>query len=147
MVLQRWYPFGELRRAERTVNRIRRGFGESYVGNGATQDWLVPLDVVEEDDQIVVHASVPGVAPEDIEVTIENEVLTIKAQSAEEEESKDGDYLVRERRSGAFHRSLRLPDTIDTEKAESSYKGGVVTILFPKQEAKKAKRLEVSVAS
>ena len=146
MVLQRWYPIAELRRAERAVNRFRRGYGERYSADGATQDWLVPLDVVEEDDQIIVHASVPGVAPEDIEVTIENEVLTIKAQSAEEEERKDGDYLVRERRSGAFHRSLRLPDTVDTEKAESSYKGGVLTISFPKQEAKKAKVIEVKAA-
>ena len=148
MVLQLWYPIGELRRAERTINRLRRGFDDAYAAEGAAQDWLVPLDVVEEGDQIIIHASVPGVAPEDIEVTIEDGVLTIKAESAAEEGArKDSVYLGRERRSGAFHRSLRLPDTVATEKADSSYKVGVLTISFPKQESKKAKRLEVSVTS
>ncbi len=72
----------------------------------------MPLDVMEEGDNIVVHASIPGVRPNDINVTLENNMLTIRADTKEERERKDGDYLMRERRFGSFYRSLRLPDTV-----------------------------------
>ena len=85
--------------------------------------------------------------PEDIQVTTENGVLTIKAESQAEGETTEDGYLIRERRSGSFHRSIRLPDTVDADQADSSYEHGVLTISLPKQEAKKAKRLEVKVKS
>jgi len=88
---------------------------------------------------------VPGVKPEDIEVTIEDGILSIKGETTEEHEVKEGEYLMRERRSGSFHRSVRLPDTVDADKAETGYANGVLTIKLPKVEAKKAKRLEVTV--
>ena len=84
--------------------------------------------------------------PEDVKVTVEDGVLTIKAESANEREEKDERYLVRERRSGKYRRALRLPDTLDADKAESRYENGVLTVKFPKVEAKKARKLEVKVA-
>ena len=139
MTLERWDPFRELRR----MDRLWRGFG---IGR-EIERWAVPLGVVREGDDIVVRASVPGVKPEDIQVTVEEDLLTIKAETeteAEHEES-NGNYLMRERRAGKFHRSLRLPDTVDAEKVESRYDHGVLTIRFPKVEAKKARRLEIKV--
>ena len=137
MMLERWDPFRELRR----MDRLWRGFGIGREIGG----WAVPLDVVQEGDDIVVRASVPGVKPEDIKVTIEEDLLTIKAETEAEHEENNGNYLVRERRAGKFHRSLRLPDTVDAEKVESRYDHGALTIRFPKVEAKKAKRLEIKV--
>ena len=147
MVLQRWYPAHELGRAEDRMNRLWQGF----FGNGYTHEqWsrrVVPLDVVEEDDNILVRASVPGVKPKDIEVTLDDGVLTIKGESAEESESNEDGYLLRERRAGSFHRALRLPETADTEKVESEYENGVLTVTIQKQEAKKARRIDVQVAA
>ena len=145
MVLRRWDPVGDLRRMEENMNRLWRTVGvRDIVGEGA-ESWVVPLDVVQEAEDIVVRASLPGVRPEDVQVTIEDDVLTIKGESVVEQETKEGSYLMRERRAGSFHRSLRLPDTVDTAKADSGYRHGVLTISFPKQEAKKAKRLEVKI--
>ena len=88
----------------------------------------------------------PGVAPSDIHVSIEDDVLTIKGETASHFENSEGSYLMRERRNGSFHRSLRLPDTVDHDKAEPHYEHGVLTITLPKAEAKKAKHFEVKVA-
>ena len=143
MVLQRLYPFNELRQAH---NRLWRSVDVARInGENGTSKWAVPLDVIQDGDNIVVRASMPGVKADDISVTIENEVLTIKGKTESEGEVKDGSYLMRERRSGTFHRALRLPDTIDVDNADTSYENGVVSITFPKVESKKAKRLELKV--
>ena len=143
MVLQRLYPFNELRQAH---NRLWRSVDIARVnGENGTSRWAVPLDVIQDGDNIVVRASMPGVKADDISVTIENEVLTIKGKTESEGEVNDGSYLMRERRSGTFHRALRLPDTIDVDNADTSYENGVVSIIFPKVESKKAKRLELKV--
>ena len=146
MVLQRWEPFREVRRMEDTIDRLWRGFGFRRVYEGVN-GWALPLDVVHEDDNIVVRASIPGVKPEEINVTIEEGLLTVEGGSEVEREQQDGSYLRRERRTGRFHRALRLPDTLDTDKAETRYENGVLTITFPKLESKKAKRLEVKVGA
>jgi|ERR687896_315923 HSP20 family protein len=87
----------------------------------------------------------PGVDPEDFEVFLYENVLTIKGNTKTEREHKEGGYLLRERRSGSFYRALRLPDTVDTDQAQPHYEHGVLTITIPKAESKKAKQLKVSV--
>ncbi len=147
MVLQRWYPRTHIRRTDDLSDRFWRGFG-LHADNGKYVHRPLPLDVVEEDDNVVVSASLPGVSPEDVEVTVDDGVLTIKTKASEEHEDKDDDgkYLLRERRSGSYHRSVRLPDTVDADNAESSYGHGVLTVKFPKREEKKAKRIEIKVS-
>ena len=146
MVQQRLDPVTELCRMDNMVNR----FWRSYSGLGSParpQGWAVPLDVRQEGDSITVDASMPGVDPEHISATVEDGVLTIKGQTAAETEKKEERYYLRERRAGTFHRSVRLPDTVDTEQAESTYENGVLSITFPKQESKKAKSLPIAVKS
>ncbi len=138
MVLQRWDPFRDLRRIENTVDRFWRGFG-AYEAGG----WAVPLDVVQDGDSIVIHGTLPGVKAEDISVTIDDGVLEIKAESKTDHEEQNGNYLIRERRAGKFHRVVRLPDSVDADKAETRYEDGVLTVRLPKVEARKAKVLEV----
>lgn len=144
MVLQRWDPFNELRQMQETMNRLWRGFSPS-ADSLEMETWTIPLDVVRDGDNFVVRASMPGVNPDDIKVSIEDNVLTIRSQTMSEYEHKEGNYLMRERRTGAFHRALRLPDTVDTDKAHPLYEHGVLTITIPKAEAKKAKHLTISV--
>ncbi len=142
MVLRRWEPLRELRTMEDTINRLWRGYGGESA-NPTVEGWSVPLDVVREGDKIMVHASLPGVDPENIDVSVEDSVLTITATTNADVEREDGEYLMRERRTGSFHRALRLPDTVDTERIQPGYKNGVLTITIPKAESKKAKRLKV----
>ena len=144
MVLQRGNPFSDLRRMQQDMDRLWRGFMPT-AEHPEMESWAIPLDVAQEGDNIVVHASLPGVKPDDIQVSIENNVLTIKGETKEEKEHKEGDYLMRERRVGSFHRALRLPDTVDTEKAKPYYEDGVLTVAFPKMESKKSKQLKVTV--
>ena len=144
MVLQRWDPIYELRRMHQALNRGWRPFALATDSDDVERGrWAIPLDVVAEDGAILVRASVPGFRPEDIDVSIEDNLLTIRAETKAERERKEGDYLMRERRNGSFYRSLRLPDSVDTDKAHPIYDNGVLTITFPKVESKKAKQLKV----
>ena len=154
MVLTRWDPLYEITRAHRLANRRWAGFptsmlgaGTGFFGQAETRNWSIPLDIVRNGDNITVQASLPGVGPDDIDVTIEGGVLTIKADTKVEEERKDGGYVVRERRSGSFQRSLRLPEHVDADKVEPRYENGVLTINLPVAESKKAKRLKVAAGA
>ncbi len=144
MVLRRWEPFRELRQMQENMDRMWRSFGQEGGEAGNVENWAIPLDVVQQGDNIIVKASVPGVNPEDIDVSIENDVLTIKGQTREEREHQEGNYLMRERRAGSFYRALRLPDTLDSDQAQCHYEHGVLSITFPRMESKKAKRLQIT---
>ena len=141
MAIQRWDPFGDLRRVDRL---FRLPHGRSY--NGSREGWTLPLDVVDEGEKVVVKASLAGFKPEEIHVTVEDGVLAIKAETEEKAESNENGYLLRERRSGSFYRSLRLPESVDAENVESTYENGVLSVRLPRVESKKAKVIEVKAA-
>jgi HSP20 family protein len=145
MTLQRWDPFNELRRMQETMNHLWRGFGAGTTEGQEMETWAVPLDVVQQGDNLVIRASLPGVNPDNTDVSTEDNVLTIRGHSAHESEHQEGNYLMQERRSGSFYRALRLPDTVDTDQAHPFYEHGVLTITIPKAESKKAKHLKVAV--
>lgn len=144
MAIERWSSFLDPRALAGPFG-ARRFFGAPYAGVRPDR-WAVPLDIHREGDDIVVTGALPGVAPSDIGVTIEDGVLTIEGRADSDEEREDGGYLLRERRSGAFRRSLRLPDDVDADNAASSYAYGVVTVRLPRTEARKARRLTLDVA-
>ena len=148
MVLQRWDPLFDFRRAMKRYLRTTR-FGRPVLAHAETEkkEWAIPLDVVEQEDELLIRASIPGVKVDDIDVSIENRVLTIKAETKTEAEHKEGGYLMRERRSGSFFRSLRLPETVDTDQAKTSYNDGVLTVNLPKAESKKAKHLKIEAGT
>ena len=146
MVLQRWDPLFDFRRAmNRHVRATRLARLNQASLDDGKKEWAIPLDVVEQEDELLVRASIPGVKVDDIDVSIENRVLTIKAEAKTEAEHKEGGYLVRERRSGSFFRSLRLPESVDADKAKTSYNDGVLTVNLPKAESKKAKHIKIEV--
>ena len=141
MTMQRFDPFAEMRRMDAAFNRLwNTGARATEVDSGR---WDIPMDVLQEGDDLIVRASLPGVEPDDIQVTLEDGLLTIEGETSSESEEQWGDFLLRERRAGRFHRALRLPSSVDAENAEPSYANGVLTITVPKQEAKKARRLAI----
>jgi HSP20 family protein len=144
MVMQRWEPFRELRQMEDTMNRLWRGFGGQTHGEGS-EGWNIAIDVVRKQDEIEVKASVPGIKPEDIDISVEDNVLVMKAEKKDEYEGKEADYLVRERSYGSYYRALRLPETVDTNKIKCEYDNGVLSIVLPKAEEKKKKQIKVNV--
>lgn len=105
-------------------------------------EWVPCVDVSESEKEFVVTAELPGMAEKDVDVSIQNGILTIKGEKKEEKEEKSKNLYRMERPYGAFQRSIELPSEIDKDKAEASYKSGVLTIKLPKtkaaqQEAKK----------
>ena len=91
-----------------------------------------------------MKATIPGIKAEDVEVTISKDTLVIKG-GAEEEEEKEERYLLRERRSGTFHRTVSLPEGLDTEKGEAVFEDGILAVTFPKTERAKAREIKVKV--
>ncbi len=147
MTLQRWEPFRDLRQMEETMNRLWRGFGIGpALYREGNEDWNILVDVIQKKDDIVVKATIPGVKPEDIDVAIEDNVLTLKAERKPEVEGKDASYLIQERPTGSFYRALYLPDSVDTNKIHSTYEHGVLTIVMPKAEDKKRKQIQIKVS-
>jgi HSP20 family protein len=146
MAIQRWNPYRELRQVEDTMDRLWRGLGGVPVYYGGSEDWNILMDVMEKNDAIIVSASVPGIKPEDIDVAIEDNVLTIRAERKPEAE-EGVTYLIKERPVGSFFRALTLPDTVNTDKVESSYSNGILTVTLPKAEEKKRKQIKVKVES
>ena len=140
MVIQGWKPFSALR----TTEKLWRGYSGDTAVHRDMEGWPLPLDVVKKGDDFTIFASLAGVEPEDIQVSIEEGVLTIKGQTKADDEGQDADYLMRERREGAFCRALRLPDSLDIDKAHTHYANGVLSITFPRVEAQKAKRLTIN---
>ena len=156
MTLQTWRPFAGLRNHNGYSNSFGfpfNGFGPGFSTGADTSagSWRIPLDIVDNDGDLVVSASVPGIDPSNIKVNIEKGVLTIQAENpiAETEDTSEyaeTEYLRRERRTGSFSRAIKLPDTVDQEKVTSAYSNGVLTITLPKSEATKAREVEVTVA-
>ena len=145
MVMQRWEPLRELRQMENTMNRLWRGFGGLPDYPGGEEQWNIAIDVIRKPEEIEVKASVPGIKPEDIDVSVEDNVLMIKAEKKTESEHKDAAYLVKEMTSGSYYRALRLPETVDTAKIGCEYENGVLSISLPKAEEKKKKQIKVNV--
>jgi HSP20 family protein len=128
---------------DETMNRLWRGFGGVQSG---TEDWNISLDDVQREDEVVVKASVPGMKPDGIDLSIEDNVLTIRAERKPDFEDDKSVYLIQERPTGSFYRALRLPETVDANKIQSTYENGVLTITLPKAEEKKKKQIKIQVS-
>jgi HSP20 family protein len=143
--LVRWDPVRDMMSLREAMDRL---FEESFVrprGVLAPVEGVptLALDVFESDDDVTVRASIPGVNPDDIDISVKGDVLTIKGQTSEEREEKQGNYHLRERRYGAYQRSVNLPAPVNTDKAEAEFKNGVLTLTLPKVEEVKPKSIKI----
>ena len=141
----RWDPFGEMAHLRHTMDRL---FDESLTRPWRSLGWdaaeaYVPMDVYETDEHLMVKASMPGVKPEDVDVSITGDTLTIKGEVKVEEEERKPNYCRQERRFGTFQRALTLPTQVEGEKTEAVFENGVLTLNIPKAEAVKPKTIKV----
>jgi HSP20 family protein len=144
MTLMRRDPFSETVPLREAIDRI---FEESFLRPG---EWLsrsarsdLALDVYETGDKLVVKAALPGIKPEDVDITIDGSTLAIKGEYKAEEVQKENQYHRRELRSGSFERVITLPDRFQTEKAEASFENGLLTLTIPKAEQAMVKHIKV----
>lgn len=145
-MLTRYEPFNAMRALQEEMNRA---FGNTLTraddgSSAATSGWSPAVDVREEDDRFVIHADIPGVAPGDIDVTMEKGVLTIQGERRSETTDPDANgYRRVERVYGSFYRRFTMPDTADSENVSAKGKDGVLEVVIPKKAAVQPKRIEV----
>lgn len=109
-----------------------------------TSEWSIALDVAETEEAYLVKATVPGINPDDMEITLEDGVLSLKGEIQRDEEVEEAKYHVRERRFGAFSRSIRFPMAVNGDAVEATYTNGVLSLNIPKAEAVKPKRITIN---
>jgi HSP20 family protein len=144
MAIVRWEPAGELASLE--IDRLNRMFSDFYGEAFSRSAWVPPVDIYETDEhEVVLKAELPEMKREDISVTFENGVLTLKGERTFEQETKKERYHRVERRHGTFSRSFTLPNTVDASHISAGYKDGILTIRLPQREEAKPKQIDVNI--
>lgn len=145
--LTRWEPFRDLVSLREAMNRL---FDESFVRPQGRA--LAPavagslaVDMYETEEDIVVQTALPGIDPADLNVNVSGNTLTIRGETKAEEEMAEENYICRERRRGAYARSVTLPVAVEADEAEADYENGLLTLRLPKVEEARPKRIEVKV--
>lgn len=145
-IIRRTSPFGELMTLRRAMDRL---FDEDVFrpftwSPSIFEGRVLPLDVTTSKDAVVIEASLPGVKPEAVSITVENGTLTITGQTADEHRTEDGSYLVQEIRRGEVSRSVTLPDGLEPDKATATFEHGMLTLRIPKAEEVKPRQIRIS---
>jgi HSP20 family protein len=148
-VITRWDPFREFSTLQDRMNRL---FRDSYGPEGREENlnntsFAPPVDVYEDEHSVNLKIEVPGVDEKDIEVRIENNVLTVQGERKFEKEEKQENFRRVERQYGSFTRTFTLPTTVDAEKVAASYDKGILKIALPKKAEAKPKQIKVNVGS
>lgn len=148
MSIVRYDPFRDLRTLQEEVNRLfstnlTRAFGDEGIGRGA---WSPSVDIYENKDQIVLEAELPGMKQEDFDLTIENNVITIRGERRFEKVDDADNYHRVERSYGSFTRSFTLPQTVSGEGAQAEYSNGVLRVTLPKREEAKSRKIAITGA-
>ena len=151
-----WRPFESLRnQVDRLFRDFETGFLQSPfyrdVDNFWRRDLAFPVtpavDIVEKDNSFEITAELPGLDAKNIELSLADDVLTIKGEKKEEKEEKNGDRHISERRYGSFRRSVQLPSSIDAGKIEANYKSGILTIALPKSAEAQKKQTVIPITT
>lgn len=148
MAIVRWDPFRDLADVQDRMNRM---FGDYYGRRGEDDvmrrgSWIPPVDIYEKDHEILLKAEVPDMQRDQIDIRVENNMLTISGEKKFDQEVKEDQFHRVERSYGHFSRSFSLPATIDAEKVQADYKNGVLTIRLPIREEAKPKQITVQVS-
>jgi HSP20 family protein len=148
MALIRWEPVRELDSLQSEMNRLFDGFFGNRAPNGApARRWIPAMDLVEEQDQFVLRADLPGLSEDDVEIEIKDSVLTISGErKAEETREGEGYYRV-ERAFGHFSRSLSLPEGVAADQVTANFDNGVLEVRVPKPEERKSQRVQIAAGN
>ncbi|SFU28069.1 heat shock protein Hsp20 [Nitrosomonas eutropha] len=144
MAITRYEPWGLLTQLQRELERVRDDMATEG-SSSAVAEWAPAVDIKEEGDKFVLHADLPGVKPEAIEVTTDNGMLTIKGEKQTEARTEKEGYKRVERTHGSFYRRFSLPDTADLGAITAATKDGVLVVTIPKRVAVQPKKINVSV--
>lgn len=145
MRLTRYEPWSIVNRLHQDLDRLmsRDFFGNIDESLGAVSDWMPAVDVQETKDGFVIKADLPGVKPQDIDVTMENGVLSLRGRRANEERTEENGFRRIERSTGEFFRRFTLPDTADADSIEAHSSNGVLTVKIAKRPEVQPRRIEV----
>lgn len=148
MSLVKWEPFRDLWSLQHSINRL---FDDTFPAlksvdrENPSQGWLFPVDIKDSDTAVIIKAELPGMKKEDISVTYENSILTVRGERKSEEREEKSNYLRLERRQGFFTRSFSLDMQINQEGIKAAYKDGVLEISLPKKEPQRAKEVTIDI--
>ncbi len=141
-----WRPFRDLERMRREMDRLWDSFFERRPARvEEVSEWLPSLDVSETKNEFVVKAELPGIDPKDIDISLTNDILTIKGEKKQEKEEKEENYHLIERSYGSFTRSVRVPGQVQSDKINATFKNGVLKVTLPKTEEAKKKEIKIKV--
>jgi HSP20 family protein len=146
MAMDRWNPFRDMIALREAMDRmfddtsLRSGFASGRASS-------FPVDLAESDKGFTLRAALPGVKPEDVQITIHGDTLTIRGESTTSEERKEQNWIIREQRSGAFHRMITLPADVNPDAAEAHFQDGVLELSLPKAEQALPRQIKVSGAA
>ena len=150
MAIVRFEPFRDLVTIQDRMNRL---FNEAFRGTrtgdedlGLGGSWAPAVDILEQNGNIVLKAELPGIDPKDVDVRVENNILTLRGERKFDEEVQKDSYHRVERSYGNFTRSFTLPNVVDTEKIKAEFKDGVLRMTLPKKEEAKPKQISISVS-
>ena len=144
--LNRWEPFRNAATLHEQLNRVfGEGFHRQEESNLTT--WAPAVDILETEHELVVKADLPDVDPKDLDIRVENNILTIRGERKFEKQVNDGNYLRIERAYGSFARSFSLANTVNSEAIRADYQNGVLTLHIPKREEAKPKQIKVNVGT
>jgi len=143
MSLIRWDPFREFNTLPARFGGL---FGKEWDAPMNATAWNPPVDIFETDNHLVIKAELPGMDAKNLEVKLENNVLTLRGDRKFEKETKEENYYRVEREYGTFFRSVMLPAAVDAEKVNAEYKDGILKIVLPKRAETKPKSIHVAAA-
>ena len=148
MAMDRWDPFREMMSFREAMDRwLQQSIGGTGQPLSSMRPDSIPVDAVEHDDSFEVRAAVPGVKPEDVEVTVQGERVTIRAEARADEERRGDNWLMREHRFGTMQRSITLPSPVNSEKAEARVENGVLRLRLPKAQGALPRRISVATGA
>ncbi len=146
MAVIRWDPFRDLNTLQERMNRLFEDANRGWRAEepSSTTSWSPAVDIYETESEIIVQAELPGMERKEIELSLENNVLTLKGDRRFEKEGKDENYHRIERSYGSFTRAFSIPAMVNEEEIKADYKEGVLAILLPKKERARSKQIEIS---
>jgi HSP20 family protein len=147
MALIRWEPVRELGTIQNEMNRLFNSFFDTPTpGNGQTlRRWIPAMDLIETETDFVLRADLPGLSEADVNIELEDNVLTVSGERKEEHEDRKAGYYRVERSSGAFRRSLTLPEGVDPASVKATFDRGVLEVTVPKPEQRIPRKVQISV--
>jgi HSP20 family protein len=143
--LTRFEPFRGVSSLQDQINRLFNETFDRSSGEANLTTWAPAVDIYETEHELVVKADLPDVKPEDLDIRVENNILTIRGERKFEKKVNEDNYLRVERSYGSFSRSFSLANTVNTEAIKADYKDGVLTLVIPKREEAKPKQIKVNV--